>query len=120
MTDTALEELYRETILEHSKRPRRAGLREPFDAQVHQVNPVCGDEVTLRLRLGAGEGADRVVEDVSYDAQGCSISQAATSVMAEAMTGRTVVELPQSDDFELVNGSNSHDYGARGSTAGRR
>jgi nitrogen fixation NifU-like protein len=89
---TSLEELYRDTILEHSKRPRRAGLREPFDAQVHQVNPVCGDEVTLRLRLGAGEGADRVVEDVSYDAQGCSISQAATSVMAEALTGRTIQE----------------------------
>ncbi|MFC5380752.1 Fe-S cluster assembly sulfur transfer protein SufU [Aquipuribacter nitratireducens] len=89
---TSLEELYRDTILEHSKRPRRSGLREPFDAQVHQVNPVCGDEVTLRLRLGDGSGAARVVEDVSYDAHGCSISQAATSVMADALTGRTVQE----------------------------
>ena len=52
-----LQELYRETILEHSRRPRLAGLREPFDAQVHRVNPVCGDEVTLRLRLGPGIGS---------------------------------------------------------------
>jgi nitrogen fixation protein NifU and related proteins len=89
-TGAGLEELYRETILEHSKRPRRAGLREPFDTEVHQVNPVCGDEVTLRIRLGDGEGADRVLQDVSYDAHGCSISQAATSVMAEAVTGRSV------------------------------
>ena len=84
-----LQELYRETILEHSRRPRLAGLREPFDAQVHQVNPVCGDEVTLRLRLGPGEGGDRVLEDVSYDAAGCSISQASASVMVEALTGRS-------------------------------
>jgi nitrogen fixation NifU-like protein len=83
-----LEELYRETILDHSRRQRRVGLREPFDTQVHQINPVCGDEVTLRLRLGEGTGADRVIEDVSYEAAGCSISQASTSVMVEALTGR--------------------------------
>lgn len=83
-----LAELYRETILEHSRRPRRSGLREPFDAQVHQVNPICGDEVTLRLRLGAGIGAGRLIADVSYEAEGCSISQAATSVMVDSLTGR--------------------------------
>lgn len=87
-----LQELYRETILDHSRRPRRAGLREPFDAQVHQVNPVCGDEVTLRLRLGPGEGGERVLADVSYDAAGCSISQASASVMVEALTGRSAAE----------------------------
>jgi nitrogen fixation NifU-like protein len=83
-----LEELYRETILDHSRNQRRSGLREPFDTEVHQINPVCGDEVTLRLRLGAGAGAERVIEDVSYEAAGCSISQAATSVMVDALTGR--------------------------------
>lgn len=78
-------DLYQELILEHSKRPVRAGLREPFDAQVHRVNTTCGDEVTLRVRL---EG-DRVV-DVSYDALGCSISIAAASILAEQITGATV------------------------------
>ena len=84
-----LAELYRETILDHSRRPRLAGLREPFDAEVHQVNPVCGDEITLRLRLGPGDGAGRALEDVSYEAVGCSISQASASVMVDGLTGRT-------------------------------
>jgi nitrogen fixation NifU-like protein len=84
-------DLYRELIIEHSKRPHRAGLREPFDAEVHHVNPTCGDEVTLRLLLdGAGETA--VVTDVSYDALGCSISTASTSVLTDEVVGRTVKE----------------------------
>ena len=84
-------DLYQELILEHSKRPRRTGLRDPFDAEVHHVNPTCGDEVTLRVEL-SGEGPDAVVRDVSYQAQGCSISVASTSVLAEEVTGRPVPE----------------------------
>ncbi|OFE17629.1 SUF system NifU family Fe-S cluster assembly protein [Humibacillus sp. DSM 29435] len=84
-------DLYQELILEHSKRPLRSGLREPFDAEVHHINPTCGDEVTLRVEL-SGEGADAVVRDVSYRAQGCSISVASTSVLAEEVTGRPVTE----------------------------
>ncbi|MEO3935441.1 SUF system NifU family Fe-S cluster assembly protein [Dermatophilaceae bacterium Soc4.6] len=84
-------DLYQELILEHSKRPRHAGLREPFAAEVHHVNPTCGDEVTLRVQLdGEGEGA--IVRDLSYDALGCSISVASSSVLAEEVTGRTVIE----------------------------
>ncbi len=84
-------DLYQELLLEHSKRPRHAGLREPFDAEVHHVNPTCGDEVTLRLELD-GEGLDATVQDVSYDAMGCSISVASSSVLAEEVTGRSVRE----------------------------
>jgi len=84
-------DLYQELLLEHSKRPRHAGLREPFDAEVHHVNPTCGDEVTLRLELD-GEGLDATVHDVSYDAMGCSISVASSSVLAEEVTGRSVRE----------------------------
>ena len=80
-------DLYQELILEHSKRPVRAGLRDPFEAEVHHVNPTCGDEVTLRVHL-----ADGMVEDVSYDAEGCSISQASTSVMADLVIGKPVAE----------------------------
>jgi nitrogen fixation NifU-like protein len=86
---TELEDLYREVILDHARRPRRSGLREPFTTEVHQVNPLCGDEVTLRVRL-SGEGPDAVVEDVSYDSLGCAVSVAATSVLADSVTGRTV------------------------------
>ena len=56
-------DLYQELILEHSKRPHHAGLREPFGAEVHHVNPTCGDEVTLRVAVD-GSGPDAVVRDV--------------------------------------------------------
>ena len=84
-------DLYQELILEHSKRPHHAGLREPFDAEVHHINPTCGDEVTLRVEL-IGAGDDAVVRDVSYVAQGCSISVASASVLAEETIGRPVSE----------------------------
>ena len=83
--------LYQEIILDHYRHPHHRGLREPFDAQVHHVNPTCGDEVTLRVHL-SGTGTDAVVADVSYDAEGCSISQAATSVMADLVIGKKVLE----------------------------
>ena len=84
-------DLYQELILEHSKRPHHAGLREPFDAEVHHINPTCGDEVTLRVHL-AGEGSEAVVTDVSYQAQGCSISVASSSVLADEVIGHPVSE----------------------------
>ena len=80
-------DLYQELILEHYKRPVRAGLRDPFEAEVHHVNPTCGDEVTLRVHVSEG-----VVEDVSYDALGCSISQASASVMTDLVIGKPVDE----------------------------
>ena len=82
-----LDTLYQEIILDHYKNPHHAGLRDPFEAEVHHVNPTCGDEVTLRVHL-----SDGVVEDVSYDAVGCSISQAAASVMADLVIGKKVDE----------------------------
>jgi nitrogen fixation NifU-like protein len=81
--------MYQDVILDHYKHPHHRGLREPFGAEVHHVNPTCGDEVTLRVSLS--DDGDRVA-DVSYDGQGCSISQAATSVMADQVIGQTVDE----------------------------
>ena len=84
-------DLYQELILEHSKRPHGAGLREPFEAEVHHVNPTCGDEVTVRVHL-ADAGTQTVLADVSYDALGCSISVASTSMMAQEVTGHALPE----------------------------
>jgi len=81
--------MYQDVILDHYKHPHHRGLREPFGAEVHHVNPTCGDAVTLRVSLS--DDGDRVA-DVSYDGQGCSISQAATSVMADQVIGQTVDE----------------------------
>ncbi|MEJ5927228.1 SUF system NifU family Fe-S cluster assembly protein [Corynebacterium sp. H128] len=84
-----LEQMYQEVILDHYKHPQHAGLREPFGAEVHHVNTSCGDELTLRVHLSEdGE----TVADISYEAEGCSISQASTSVMAEEIVGRPVKE----------------------------
>jgi len=80
-----LDQLYQEIILDHYKHPHGRGLREPFDAEAHHVNPTCGDEITLRVRL-----ADGTVEDVSYTGVGCSISQAAASVLYELVKEQKV------------------------------
>ena len=86
-----LDSLYQEIILDHYRSPHHAGLREPFEAEVHHVNPTCGDEVTLRVHL-EGEPGSQTVGDVSYDAEGCSISQAAASVMADLVIGQPVTK----------------------------
>ncbi|MGJ7905227.1 nitrogen fixation protein NifU [Actinopolyspora lacussalsi subsp. righensis] len=86
-----LEQMYQEIILDHYRNPHRHGLREPFDAESFQVNPTCGDEVTLRVRL-VGSGTEATVADVSYAGQGCSISQAATSVLTDLVVGRPLQE----------------------------
>ena len=86
-----LESMYQDIILDHYRNPHHKGLRDPFDAEVHHVNPVCGDEVTLRVTLKDVNG-EPVVEDVSYDSLGCSISQASASVMSDLVIGKPVGE----------------------------
>ena len=83
-----LDSLYQEIILDHYRKPHHAGLRDPFESEVHHVNPTCGDEVTLRVHLAE----DGTVADVSYDAEGCSISQASASVMTDLVIGRPLAE----------------------------
>ncbi len=107
MSQADLDAMYQEIILDHYKHPHHAGLREPFEAQVHHVNPTCGDEVTLRVHVGAGE--DPVIEDVSYDALGCSISQASVSVLTDLLIGKPVSQaLTVHETFlELMQGRGS-------------
>ena len=92
---TELDSLYQEIILDHYKNPHHKGLRgDPSSAgtaEVHHVNPTCGDEVTLRVHLSAGP-AGPVVEDVSYDSVGCSISQASASVLTDLVIGKPLDE----------------------------
>jgi len=86
-----IQSLYQEIILDHYRNPHHKGLREPFDAEVHHVNPTCGDEVTLRVAVKDAD-VGPVVADVSYDALGCSISQASASVMSDLVIGKPVGE----------------------------
>jgi nitrogen fixation NifU-like protein len=90
-----VEEMYQEIILDHYRAKHFSGLRDPFEAEVHHVNPTCGDEVTLRVHLDG----DRI-GDVSYDGAGCSISQASTSVMAGLVRDKSVDQtLALHDEF---------------------
>ena len=86
-----MEDLYQEIILDHYRNPQGRGLREPFESQVHHVNPTCGDEIDLRVHLEDDNGVTRVA-DVSYAGQGCSISQASASVMYDSIVGRPLDE----------------------------
>ena len=78
-----VEDLYQEIILDHYRAKHHSGLRDPYEVEVHHVNPSCGDEVTLRVHLDGD-----TVSDVSYEGVGCSISQASTSVMSDLVIGR--------------------------------
>jgi nitrogen fixation protein NifU and related proteins len=84
-----LESMYQEIILDHYRNPHHRGLRDPYDAEVHHVNPLCGDELTVRVSL-KDVGGTPTVADVSYDALGCSISQASASVMTDLVIGKSV------------------------------
>jgi nitrogen fixation NifU-like protein len=83
-----MESMYQEVILDHYRSPHGRGLRDPYDAEVMHVNPTCGDEITLRVRLSDDD--DPIVEDVSYWSQGCSISQASASVLFDEVENERV------------------------------
>ena len=93
-----VEDLYQEIILDHYRTKHHSGLRQPYDAEVRHVNPTCGDEVLLRVQLDG----DRVT-DVSYEAIGCSISQASTSVMSDLVIGNDIAyDLDLYEEFLIM------------------
>jgi nitrogen fixation protein NifU and related proteins len=82
-----LDDLYRDVILDHNRRPRNFGPLDSADASAEGVNPLCGDRLTLRLKLSDGR-----VEDIRFEGQGCAISTASASLMTEAVKGKTRAE----------------------------
>jgi nitrogen fixation NifU-like protein len=102
-----LDNLYQEVILDHYKNPQHKGLAEQFDAQVHHINPSCGDEVTLNVTL-TGD----VVTSVSWDGVGCSISQASVSILTDLVIGKSL------DDAEKISQSFMELMQSKGSIAG--
>ena len=79
-----LNDLYRDVILDHNRKPRNFGGLEPADASIEGFNPMCGDRLTVRLRL-----ADDKISDIRFEGQGCAISTASASLMTEAVKGKT-------------------------------
>lgn len=97
---STLEELYRQVILDHYRSPRRRGTLSGPHVHAEGLNPSCGDEFSLDLVI-----EDGVVADVAIQGQGCSISQASGSMMAETIVGRTVDEVRElTETFKLMMG----------------
>ena len=82
-----LNDLYRDVILDHNRRPRNFGALEPADASVEGFNPMCGDRLTVRLKMDHDK-----ISDIRFEGQGCAISTASASLMTEAVKGRTRAE----------------------------
>jgi nitrogen fixation NifU-like protein len=94
------DQLYREVILDHYKNPRSHGLLDEPDALAEGQNPLCGDEVTVSLRFG-GDGD--TIEEIGFEGRGCAISQAATSMLSELVTGRSATEVAAMPKEELLD-----------------
>lgn len=88
-----LDNLYQEVILDHYKRPQHKKLSATFDAQVHHINPSCGDEITLNVTLEGDK-----VKNVSWDGVGCSISQASVSILSDLLLGKSLANAQQISD----------------------
>ena len=83
-----MDELYREYILEHYKRPHHWGVLEDADLEFEDTNPLCGDELRVQLRVGE----DGKVAEVAFSGQGCAISQASASLMTMKLKGKSRTE----------------------------
>jgi nitrogen fixation NifU-like protein len=94
------DQMYREVILDHYKNPRGHGVLDPADAHADGQNPLCGDEVSIYVAFGAdGE----TIEEVKFSGRGCAISQAATSMLMDMVTGKTAAEIAVLDKQELLD-----------------
>lgn len=88
-----LDNLYQEVILDHYKNPQNKKLNPVFDAQVHHINPSCGDEITLNVTLDG-----QIVKNVSWDGVGCSISQASVSILTDLLIGKDLTQAQEIAD----------------------
>ena len=94
------DDLYREVILDHYKNPRGHGEMDDPDAEAEGQNPLCGDEVSIYVRFAAdGE----TIDEVKFHGRGCAISQAATSMLTEMVTGKTATEVAELPKEELLD-----------------
>jgi nitrogen fixation NifU-like protein len=107
MTDSALRELYQEVILDHSRHPRHYGALENASHKAEGYNPLCGDKVTVYLKLGE----DGRVFEIKFEGKGCAISQASASMMVDMLTGRTAAEAERlmQGFLHLVKGEDASD-----------
>jgi len=91
-------DLYREIILDHYKNPRNRGVLDPHDFSAEDVNPLCGDEVRIDLRVKDGK-----VDEVKFSGRGCAVSQSSASILTEMVEGKTLAEVKAIGKDELLD-----------------
>jgi len=94
------DQMYREVILDHYKNPHGHGVLDDADAHADGQNPLCGDEVSIYVAFG--EDGD-TIEEVKFSGRGCAISQAATSMLMDMVTGKKATEVAVLDKQELLD-----------------
>lgn len=94
MTDS----IYREIILEHSQHPKNRGTLDPADYSYEDVNPLCGDEVRVDVRV-----KDDRISEIRFSGRGCVVSQASTSILTEMVEGKTLDEVKAITKDELLD-----------------
>lgn len=97
-TLTEQEELYKENILDHYKYPHNKQKLEPYTCSHREFNPLCGDEITIFLSI-----QNKIVSDVSFQGNGCAISQAAASMLTDFIKGKTVEEIRRLGPWDVFN-----------------
>ena len=102
-----LDNLYQEVILDHYKNPQNKKLADNNDAQVHHINPSCGDEITLGVKLDGS-----TISSINWEGVGCSISQASTSIMSDLLMGKSL------EDAETISESFLHLMQSKGTEEG--
>ena len=93
-----MDDFYREFILDHYRNPHNFGELADATHRYHDTNPLCGDEITMYLKIGAGD----VVDDVAFSGKGCAISQAAASILTDEVRGKTLEELRAFDKEHVL------------------
>jgi len=103
-----LQDLYQDLILDHYKRPRNRRKLDVADRHADGYNPLCGDRVTIFLRV-----ADEVVTDIAFEGSGCAISTASASLMTEAVKGKTLEEVRKlfARFHRLIKGESNEENG---------
>ncbi|MCU0759295.1 MAG: SUF system NifU family Fe-S cluster assembly protein [Steroidobacteraceae bacterium] len=99
-----LKDLYRDVILDHNKRPRNFGTLDPADSRADGHNPLCGDRLTVTVRMDG----DRI-DDIRFEGKGCAISTASASLMTEAVKGKDVASIARLRDM-VQHALTEHDY----------
>ncbi len=90
-----ISDLYQEVILDHGKNPRNHGVLEKYDHEAEGYNPMCGDKLTVYVKVNQ----DDIIDDISFEARGCAISIASASIMSEIVKGKTIDEVNSLFDY---------------------